>query len=197
MNLPNKLTLLRIILIPFFMLFAFPFPDSINAIVSEWSFYMKSKELIAFIIFIAASFTDFLDGHIARKQNLVTDFGKFLDPIADKLLVTASLLALTEVNKAYVWATMIILIREFAVTGIRLIAAGKGVVIAAGKMGKLKTVFQMAAISVLLFAPVIKINAVCDVLYTIGNVLMAAAVVLTIISGIEYLYKNRALIASK
>ncbi len=195
MNLPNKLTMLRIILIPVFMIFAFPFPECIAKYLNEISFFVDYRALIAFIVFTVASVTDYLDGYIARKQNLVTDFGKFWDPIADKLLVTASLLALSAINRLYIWATMIILIREFVVTGLRLVAAGKGIVIAAGKLGKLKTVCQMVALVVLLFAPIIP--AASDVMYIIGNVLMVAAVVLTIVSGVEYLYKNKALLAVK
>lgn len=196
MNLPNKLTVLRIVLIPVFMIFAFPYPDWFPFLsTAEW--FVNSKDLVAFIIFVLASVTDFLDGYIARKNNLVTDFGKFLDPIADKLLVTASLLALAKVSPVYVWATMIILIREFVVTGIRLVAAGKGVVIAAGQLGKWKTATQMIALSVLLFAPVLPMGDFRFIVFLIGNVFMAVSVALTIISGIEYIYKNRSLLESK
>jgi len=153
------------------------------------------KALISLLVFIIAASTDALDGHIARKNNLVTDFGKFLDPIADKLLVTAALLALAAADVTYVWATMIILIREFAITGLRLVAGTKGIVIAAGSLGKIKTVFQTAALSVLLAAPVFS-GTVADVIYIIGDVLMIIAVILTIVSGIEYLYKNRKVITA-
>lgn len=196
MNLPNKLTVLRIVLIPVFMIFAFPYPDWFPYL-SDVEWFVSSKDLIAFIVFVVASLTDFLDGYIARKNNLVTDFGKFLDPIADKLLVTASLLALTKVSAVYVWATMIILIREFVVTGFRLVAAGKGVVIAAGVLGKWKTATQMIALSVLLFAPVLPMGSFHDIIRIFGNIVMAISVLLTIISGIEYIYKNRALLQSR
>ncbi|MBQ8164726.1 MAG: CDP-diacylglycerol--glycerol-3-phosphate 3-phosphatidyltransferase [Clostridia bacterium] len=196
MNLPNKLTVLRIIMIPVFMIFAFPYPDWFP-FVSEMAWFIKCKDIVAFTVFVVASITDFLDGYIARKNNLVTDFGKFLDPIADKLLVTASLLSLAKVSDAYVWATMIILIREFVVTGIRLVAAGKGVVIAAGKMGKLKTATQMIAISVLLFAPVLPVGIIRTTIFLVGNIVMAVSVLLTIISGVEYIYQNRSLLESK
>jgi len=178
------------------MIFAFPYPECFSFLTgADW--FINSKAIVAFVVFVVASFTDFLDGYIARKDNLVTDFGKFLDPIADKLLVTASLLALAFTSEAYVWATMIILIREFVVTGMRLIAAGKGVVIAAGKLGKWKTATQMVALSVLLFAPILPSGTFFTVVTFIGNIVMAASVVLTIISGVEYIYKNRSLLQSK
>ena len=191
MNLPNKITLSRIALIPVFMLFAFPYPEFMHGILpSGLSFLSEYKELISLIVFVVAASTDALDGHIARKNNLVTDFGKFLDPIADKLLVTAALLALTAADVTYAWATMVILIREFVITGLRLVAGTKGIVIAAGNLGKLKTVFQTAALSVLLAAPVFSGTA-SGVIYIIGDILMIIAVILTIVSGVEYLYKNR------
>ena len=191
MNLPNKITLLRIALIPIFMLFAFPYPEFMqNLSLPVIDFLAKYSDWIALVLFVVAASTDAVDGHIARKYNLVTDFGKFLDPIADKLLVTAALLALMCVDATYAWATMIILIREFIVTGLRLVAGTKGIVIAAGKLGKLKTVFQTAALSVLLAAPVFPASA-GKIVYIIGDIFMAAAVILTIVSGVEYLYKNR------
>lgn len=194
MNLPNKITLLRIALIPVFMIFAFPYPESMQSIsFPGLSFLVKYSDLIALILFVVAASTDAVDGHIARKYNLVTDFGKFLDPIADKLLVTAALLALMCVDKVYAWATMIILIREFIVTGLRLVADTKGIVIAAGQLGKLKTVFQTAALSVLLAAPVFPAGGE-KIVYIIGDILMGIAVLLTIVSGVEYIYKNRKVI---
>ncbi|MBO5417799.1 MAG: CDP-diacylglycerol--glycerol-3-phosphate 3-phosphatidyltransferase [Clostridia bacterium] len=194
MNLPNKITLLRIALIPVFMIFAFPYPEFMQSIsFPGLSFLVKYSDLIALILFVVAASTDAVDGHIARKYNLVTDFGKFLDPIADKLLVTAALLALMCVDKVYAWATMIILIREFIVTGLRLVAGTKGIVIAAGQLGKLKTVFQTAALSVLLAAPVFPAGGE-KIVYIIGDILMGIAVLLTIVSGVEYIYKNRKVI---
>lgn len=194
MNLPNKITLLRIALIPVFMIFAFPYPEFMQSIsFPGLSFLVKYSDLIALVLFVVAASTDAVDGHIARKYNLVTDFGKFLDPIADKLLVTAALLALMCVDKVYAWATMIILIREFIVTGLRLVAGTKGIVIAAGQLGKLKTVFQTAALSVLLAAPVFPAGGE-KIVYIIGDVLMGIAVLLTIVSGVEYIYKNRKVI---
>ncbi len=191
MNLPNKLTLTRLVLVLVFAFFAFPLPGVLcpEATVRAW---------IALIIYVLASITDALDGHIARKNNMVTDFGKFLDPIADKLLVTSALLSLTLVDTQglfrglYLWSTLIILTREFMVSGVRMIAASKGVVIAAGKMGKLKMIFQSIALVVLLAVPVFS-GDFAKFLRNIGDVLMVVAVILTIWSGAEYLWKNRAL----
>lgn len=200
MNLPNKLTIARVILIPIFMIFAFPYP-------TNWSWFHGGDFMnhygpyVALGLFVIASVTDLLDGKIARKYGLVTDFGKFLDPIADKLLVTAALLSLIRYSKFYLWATMIILAREFIVTGIRLIAASKNKVIAAGKLGKIKTVIQMIAIIELQCAFIVRDvwpeykswNWAYDIgqfMSLIGWALMALAVLFTIISGIEYVKKN-------
>ena len=191
MNLPNKLTVARMCLIPFFMLFAFPMPDWMPGM----NFFQTVGPYIALLIYIIASVTDAADGRIARKRHLVTSFGKFLDPIADKLLVTAALLALVPHNVMYLWAAMIILAREFIVTGIRLLAAGDGVVIAAGKLGKLKMVLQTIAIITLFVAYIVETwmgiwISVGAVLVIIGDILMWAAVIMTLISGIEYIAKN-------
>ena len=194
MNLPNKITISRIVMIPLFMLFAFPYPAFMQGIrFPGLSFLADWRSLIALVLFIIAAVTDALDGHIARKYNLVTDFGKFLDPIADKLLVTVALLAIMAARPVYAWATMIILIREFVVTGLRLVAGTKGLVIAAGKLGKLKTVSQTIGLSVLLGAPIFG-SPFREILLIAGDVIMAVAVILTIVSGVEYLYKNRAVL---
>ena len=192
MNLPNKITIARIILIPFFMIFAFPTPSWFPG----HTFLRDIGPYIALVIYIIASVTDALDGHIARKRNLITSFGKFLDPIADKLLVTAALLALVPYNLMYLWAAMIILTREFIVTGIRLLAAGEGTVIAAGKLGKIKMVLQTIAIIVLLSAYLIAQwpwefwAQMGEILIIAGDVAMWAAVIMTIVSGGEYVIKN-------
>ncbi len=192
MNLPNKLTVARMCLIPFFMIFAFPMPEGL----AGQGFFSTARPYIALVIYVIASITDAVDGHIARQRNLVTSFGKFLDPIADKLLVTAALLALVQYNRMYLWAAMIILTREFIVTGIRLLAAGEGVVIAAGKLGKLKMILQTVAIITLLCAYIIETWSVqfwqtaAGVLILAGDVLMWGAVIMTIVSGIEYVAKN-------
>ena len=180
MNLPNKLTIFRIILIPFlliFILFDFIPLD------------IQTRRYIATLIFIIASLTDALDGHIARKYNLITNFGKFMDPLADKLLVTSTMIALISMQDAIVpldaWVVILIIAREFFMTGFRTIAMEKNVVIAAGKSGKLKTIFQMFMIIFLL----LNINNV--VFKYISISLIYISVFLTIYSLIEYVIKNK------
>lgn len=170
MNLPNKLTMFRVILIPFFVLFMLV--DITN--VDKW---------IALAIFIIASLTDLLDGRIARKYNLVTNFGKFMDPLADKLLVCSALICLVEMAKIPSWMVIIIIAREFIISGFRLIAADNGVVIAANYWGKFKTTFQMVMIC-LLIADIEAISMITDVI-------MWVALILTVISLIDYLIKNK------
>ena len=180
MNLPNKLTIFRIILIPFlliFILFDFIPLD------------IQTRRYMATLIFIIASLTDALDGHIARKYNLITNFGKFMDPLADKLLVTSTMIALISMQDAIVpldaWVVILIIAREFFMTGFRTIAMEKNVVIAAGKSGKLKTIFQMFMIIFLL----LNINNV--VFKYISISLIYISVFLTIYSLIEYVIKNK------
>lgn len=187
MNLPNKLTILRLILVFVFAIFAFPIPGAISFMSGF------ARALAALICYILASVTDSLDGYLARKNNQITDFGKFLDPIADKLLVTAALLSLACYSGYYVWAALIILAREFVVSGIRMVAASKGVVIAAGKLGKLKMIFQSIALSILLGANVFS-GLFRKILFIGGNVFLVIAVVLTIWSGVDYIVKNSKLI---
>ncbi|MCM1175051.1 MAG: CDP-diacylglycerol--glycerol-3-phosphate 3-phosphatidyltransferase [Blautia sp.] len=170
MNLPNKLTMFRVILIPFFVLFMLA--DITGA--DKW---------IALAIFIIASLTDLLDGRIARKYNLVTNFGKFMDPLADKLLVCSALICLVEMAKLPAWMAIVIIAREFIISGFRLIASDNGVVIAASYWGKFKTTFQMVMIC-LLIADIAAIS-------TITNVIVWIALVLTVVSLIDYLAKNR------
>lgn len=187
LNLSNKITLSRIFIIPLFMIFAFPLPGVLGTLIPY-----GVRCIVSLVLFVIAEFSDLADGKIARKLNQVTDFGKFLDPIADKLLVSAALLCICAERAMYVWPTMVILIREFAVTGLRLIAASKGQVIAAGKLGKLKTGLQTGAISTLLSAKVLGlIYAPLDHFFTIcGDIVMILAVIMTIVSGIEYFVKN-------
>ena len=171
MNLPNKLTVLRVIMIPFFVFFMLT--DFAGA-ASNW---------IALAIFIIASLTDLLDGKIARKYNLVTNFGKFMDPLADKLLVCAAMICLVEMGKLASWMVIIIISREFIISGFRLIAADNGVVIAASYWGKFKTVFQMAMIIVL----------ICNlggVFRMIETVLIWVSLILTVVSLVDYIVKN-------
>lgn len=177
MNLPNKLTLLRVILIPFFVV-------CMLIANGDLRFFIAAD-----IIFIVASITDMLDGMIARKYNLVTNFGKFMDPLADKLLVCAALVCLTYLDKIPAWITIIIISREFIISGFRLIAAEQGIVIAASYWGKFKTVFQMACIIVMIFD---WDNGIWQI---IGQVLMWIALVLTVISLIDYLIKNRSVMS--
>lgn len=170
MNLPNKLTMLRVIMIPFFIVFLLiPITP-----YDKW---------IALAIFILASLTDLLDGKIARKYNLVTNFGKFMDPLADKLLVCSALICLIELDKIPAWMVIIIIAREFIISGFRLVASDNGVVIAASYWGKFKTTFQMAAVC-LLIADIAAIGVVTQVILWI-------AVILTVVSLVDYLVKNK------
>lgn len=185
MNLANKLTLLRIILIPFFIV-CFYIPNLMMNTVSVNSYLIPYANLLGLVIFLLAAITDFIDGYIARKYNLITDFGKFMDPLADKLLVTAALLILLENSLISAWVVFVILAREFIVTGFRTIAAAKGVVIAAGWLGKIKTVVQFIMISTLLL-----LNYPFELFnWPVDRVFVALAVVLTVASGVEYIYKN-------
>lgn len=173
MNLANKLTLLRVIMVPFFLVFI-----SVDSIP-------YGKEL-ALAVFVLASLTDKLDGYIARSRNMVTNFGKFMDPLADKLLVSAALIALVELTVIPSWIAFIILAREFAVSGLRILAASDGKVIAASWWGKIKTVIQMVAVIVALFNLIVN----NEFLVSLTDILMYAAVIITIISGYDYFAKN-------
>lgn len=191
MNLPNKVTLCRIILIPFMMIVP------LFGIESKF-LGINVGNLIELAIFLIASFTDYLDGHIARKNNLVTNFGKFLDPIADKLLVLTALMMFVEAGKLPAWIPVVIAAREFMVSGIRMLAAGEGNVIAASMLGKIKTVSQMVAIS-LAFVDnnsFMAFTSKCLCLpELILNILMSLAmivsVVATIWSGVDYFVKSK------
>ena len=177
MNLPNKLTMLRILMIPIFVVFAL--------IQAQWAQY------VALAIYIIACMTDMLDGKIARKYNLVTNFGKFADPIADKMLVMAALVILVASGRMPAWVCIVMLAREFIISGFRLVAAGGGKVIAAGNLGKLKTVFQMACtVALMLCVPVVGEPLLGQFGVVVANVLTYIAAALTIISGAEYIIKN-------
>ncbi|NLI38103.1 MAG: CDP-diacylglycerol--glycerol-3-phosphate 3-phosphatidyltransferase [Clostridiaceae bacterium] len=182
MNLPNKLTLSRILATPVFLFFLVPgwFGQFLG--LDQWGRYAAAA------IFVLASITDLLDGMIARKQNSVSELGKFLDPIADKLLVTTALVAMVMTDNLSVWAVVIIISREFIVTGIRVVAAGQGIVIAAGKLGKIKTIFQIIAIVAILIHD-FPVSLILPWL-PVGDICMAIAVVLTVVSGIDYVAKN-------
>ncbi len=176
MNLPNKLTLLRIILVPVFIVVL-----------------MTGHYYISAVIFVVASLTDMLDGKIARKYDLVTDFGKLMDPLADKLLVMSALICLVQLGDIPGWMAIVILGREFAITGLRTVAASSGVVIAAGWTGKIKTVLQMIAVVLILLRnwPFVYLDIPMD------QIVLWAAVVMTIVSGAEYIIKNRHVISTK
>ncbi|MCI8640138.1 MAG: CDP-diacylglycerol--glycerol-3-phosphate 3-phosphatidyltransferase [Coprococcus sp.] len=172
MNLPNKLTILRIIMIPFFVAFLL---FDITGAADKW---------IALVLFCAASLTDLLDGKIARKYNQVTNFGKFMDPLADKLLVCTAMICLVSMDLLNVIVVLVIIAREFIISGFRLVASDNGIVIAASYWGKFKTVSQMAMVIVL----IMDLGGVFDV---VGDVLMWIALILTVISLVDYIAKNK------
>ena len=173
MNLPNKLTIFRVILIPFFVVFLLLDPSN------------QTYRYIADAIFIIASLTDMLDGKIARKYNLVTNFGKFMDPLADKLLVSAAMICLIATGQLAAWIVIVIISREFIISGFRLIASDNGIVIAASYWGKFKTVFQMLMIIVLIA------NIQMPFFTVLGTILIYVALVLTIVCLIDYIVKNK------
>ncbi len=178
MNLPNKLTLLRVCLIPFFVVFA-----------KMGGFGMQ---LAAVAVYILACVTDALDGHIARSRGLVTNFGKFMDPIADKLLVMSAMIVLTAQGRMPDWACILMLGREFLVSGFRLVAVENGVVIAAGPLGKVKTVFQMlSTLALMLLVPVEGDALLGSGGVLFANILLYVALALTVLSGADYIIRNR------
>ena len=171
MNLPNKLTVLRVIMIPFFVFFLL------------WEGGQNQTfRLISLAIFIVASLTDLLDGKIARKYNLVTNFGKFMDPLADKLLVCSALICLIELGELPAWMVIVIISREFIISGFRLVASDNGVVIAASYWGKFKTTFQMIAVVLLIVG--------IPALSMVTTAVVWIALVLTVISLVDYIAKN-------
>ena len=170
MNLPNKLTLFRVILIPFFVVFLLVDITSVD----KW---------IALAIFIVASLTDLLDGKIARKYNLVTNFGKFMDPLADKLLVCSALICLVALERIPAWMVIVIIAREFIISGFRLVASDNGVVIAASYWGKFKTTFQIIMICLMI--------ADLEELQLLTMIVTWVAVILTVVSLVDYLVKNK------
>lgn len=172
MNVPNTLTVLRVIMIPFFVLFMLGDITSVD-------------KYIALGIFIAASLTDTLDGYLARKNNQVTNFGKFMDPLADKLLVCAAMICLMDLDRLPSWIVIIIISREFIISGFRLIASDNGVVIAASYWGKFKTTFQMLMVIVLI------LNIQMPFFQILGMILTYVALILTVVSLIDYIVKNK------
>lgn len=172
MNLANKLTVLRVFMIPVFLLVLFLAP-------------LPMGRYIAVLIFILASLTDMLDGKIARKYNLVTDFGKFMDPLADKLLVMAALVSMVELGDLSAWVVIVILAREFAITGFRTLAMEANIVLAASWWGKVKTTTQMIMI------PIVLLDLPFALMPTLEAILIALAVFFTIFSGADYIMKNK------
>ena len=176
MNLPNKLTVLRVLMVPFFVLFMLaPFAQNL------------AGTIIAFILFVAASFTDMLDGKIARKYNLVTNFGKFMDPLADKLLVCSAMICLVALKRLPAWIDIVIIAREFIISGFRLVASDQGVVIAASYWGKFKTVSQMIMTGLL----ILHLGDRIHFFKVLEQVFIYLALVLTVVSLIDYLAKNK------
>ena len=173
MNIANKLTVFRVVIIPFFVLF----------LLTDFTQYNR---WIAFAIFCIATITDKLDGTIARKYNMITNFGKFMDPIADKLLISSSLVCLCSLGEIPAWVVIIIIAREFVISGIRLVASDNGVTIAASWWGKLKTIAQMAMIIIMLLG-IEKLNLLSDIV-------MYISLALTVISMVDYLIKNKKVI---
>ena len=179
MNLPNKLTIFRVILIV-------PFVLLLLGGSGDWSWFsVPYADYIAVAIFIIASLTDLLDGKIARKYNLVTNFGKFMDPLADKLLVSSAMICLVEMGRLPAWIVIIIISREFIISGFRLIASDNGIVIAASYWGKFKTTFQMLMVIVLI------LNIQDTFFQVLGVILTYVALILTIVSLIDYIAKNK------
>lgn len=208
MNLPNKLSLLRIFLIPIILIFLLPIklfsfePTAWNLFIGDFG------RIVAAILFIIASLTDYADGVIARKYNLITNLGKFLDSLADKMLVISVLIALVDIGRISSVFVVIIVLREFMVTGLRLLASNKGVVMAAEMIGKIKTVTQMIAIIFILFEPLFIIiisklfsgisdSSINSSVIMIGNVLFAICVIMTIISGMDYMIRNKEYLREK
>ncbi len=173
MNLPNKLTIMRVILIPFFVFFLLS------------PYFPAYGNYIAVAVFIVASLTDMLDGKIARKYNLVTNFGKFMDPLADKLLVCSAMICLIELDRLAAWIVIVIIAREFIISGFRLVASDNGVVIAASYWGKFKTTFQMLMVIVLI------LDIQMPFFQILGTVLTYVALILTVVSLIDYIVKNK------
>ena len=172
MNLPNKLTLMRVVLIPIFLLVLFLMQEPYN-------------RYIATAIFVVASVTDFLDGYIARKYNMVSNFGKFMDPLADKLLVMAALVSMVAMKDLPAWVVIVILAREFAITGFRTLAMEANIVMAASWWGKIKTTTQMIMIILVL----LQLPFAC--MPVVENVLVWLAVIFTVVSGVDYIVKNK------
>ncbi len=172
MNTANKLTLLRIVLVPFFVYFMYS--------------ALPYNRLIAFAIFAVAAITDFVDGYVARNYDQITNLGKLLDPVADKILVVAALVALVDLGDIAGWVVIVIISRDFFIDVLRMVAAAQGVVVAAGKWGKLKTVLQMLAIPAIILNHYIK----ASYSFPLADILLYSALIMTVVSGVEYAVAN-------
>lgn len=192
-NLPNQLTVFRVILIVPFVIVLLASYHWWDGVVRIFGYNLAAVEYVALGIFVVASLTDLLDGKIARKYNLVSNFGKFMDPLADKLLVCAAMIGLVEMERIPAWVVIIIISREFIISGFRLIASDNGVVIAASYWGKFKTTFQMVMICMMIVkdAPFLKNPAGIEIFDKATDVVMWIALVLTVVSLVDYLIKNK------
>lgn len=177
MNIANKITLFRVFLVPVFMIVLF----------SD----LSNSQTIAGFIFIFASLTDALDGYLARSRNLVTNFGKFVDPLADKVLVSAALISLVDIGKIPGWIVVVIIAREFTITGFRILAASDGITIAASPLGKFKTITQLLAIILILF------NNFPFGSIPVDMIMLYLALIFTVLSGVDYIYKNKQVLNMK
>ncbi len=185
MNTPNKLTIFRVILVPVFVLFILLDADN------------YTYRVIAEVVFVIASITDALDGYLARKNNQVTNFGKFMDPLADKLLVCSALICLITTNQIPAWVVIVIIAREFIISGFRLVASDNGIVIAASIWGKAKTATTMAMIIVLIinFSEVFAGNIFGTIMFFVEQILIYVSLILTIVSLIDYIVKNKTVLS--
>lgn len=194
MNLPNKLTIIRIMMVPLILLFLLPLPPLFDGIAKWNQFVLEKGSIVALVLFSLASLTDYFDGVIARRQNLITKLGKFLDPIADKMLVISVLIALVQIGRLSAIVAIVVIIREFFITGIRLMASDRGVVIAANNLGKAKTVSQIVAILFILAEPILfwLSASFLDQVWIIrtGDLIIWISVILTLLSGINYIRQN-------
>lgn len=198
MNLPNKLTIFRMILIVPFVLILLGGYHQWGWFTAVFGGILEYVDWIALFIFVVASLTDLIDGKIARKYNLVTNFGKFMDPLADKLLVCAAMICLVEMGRIPSWVVVVIISREFIISGFRLVASDKGVVIAANYWGKFKTVFQMIMICMMLVGTESLpgfLQGLSEIYVLLTNIVMWVALALTVISLVDYIWKNRAVMS--
>ena len=187
MNLANKLTMLRVFMIPIFLVFLLGSfnNESLNKYIDVFGFiYQPMARHIAILIFMSAALTDALDGHIARSRNMITNLGKFMDPVADKLLVCSALIAMVELNILHAWVVIVIISRDFILMTFRMVASSNNVVIAADKIGKIKTAAQMVMIIYLLF------GFTAPTLVLVGNILIGIVIILTVLSATSYVFKN-------